>query len=112
MINLPAVLHPHIKIEEINSLTEQETDMLLYICNVWAPIRPPMPTEGNPHPITLTLIRATNRHAIIDRVIQACVVIKDNGKEIYNSLRTKLGIPNPPEQKAELNNGPVTGSNA
>lgn len=98
---IPALLWPHITIEEINSLTDEEAGMLLYIVNVWAPIRPPIPTENRPYPISLTLVRAVHRNAVIDRIIQACTVIKDEGKEIYNNLRTKLGIPNPPPAPVE-----------
>lgn len=122
---IPSELWPHVTIEEINSLTEDESCMLLFICNVWAPIRPPMPTEENPHPLSLDLIRSARRIAIIDRVIQAKPIIKDESIEIYNGLRIKLNIPNPPPeppkepvveppkepQNSEINNGPVTGSN-
>ncbi len=121
---LPVCYFPHIKIEEVSSLTEDEASMLLYICNVWAPIKLPQCKEE--HPITLNLIRCAQRSAIIDRVIQAHSVISEEGKEIYNSLRTKLNIPNPSptpipiteqskektkESEKEILNGPTTGSN-
>lgn len=92
---IPPSLHRHITVEEINSLSEDEVDMLLYICNVWAPIKPPMPTEDNAYPVTLNIIRSTIKEAVIDRVTQANSVISDEGKEVYNSLKTKLGIINP-----------------
>jgi hypothetical protein len=83
----------HIRIEEIKSLSEIESNMLLYICNVWAPIVFCAPDPENPHPVTLNLIRYCKREAIIDRINQAENVIKDEGKEIYNGLRVKLGMP-------------------
>ena len=78
--------------EEINSLTESEADMLLYICNVWAPIKPPMPTEDDPHPINLNVIRYAKRPSILDRIKQSESVIKEESKEIYNGLKTKLNV--------------------
>lgn len=119
---IPSELWSHVTIEEINSLTEDESCMLLFICNVWAPIRPPMPTEGDPFPLSLDLIRSARRVAIIDRVIQAQPIIKDESIGIYNGLRIKLNIPDPPTPEppkepvteppnSEINNGPTTGSN-
>lgn len=106
---IPIGLWPHIKIEEINSLTEDEADMLLYICNVLYPIKLPESSE----PINLNIIRHAKRPAIIDRVTQACSVITEEGKPIYNGLRGKLGLPIPEikEEVKEILNGPVTGSN-
>jgi hypothetical protein len=92
MTPIPAVMWPHIRMEEINSLTEQESDMLLYICNVWAPIRPPTPEPEDPYPISLDIIRYAKRESIIDRIKQAETIIKEESKEIYNGLKTKLGI--------------------
>jgi hypothetical protein len=89
---IPAAMWPHIKIEEINSLSEQESDMILYLCNVWAPIKPPTPSEDDPYPITLNLIRYVKRVAIIDRIKQAESVIKEEHREIYNGLKTKLNV--------------------
>lgn len=90
---IPAGLWPHITIDEINSLSEDEAFMILYICNVWAPIRPPVPSENDQHPITLNLIRYARREAILDRVKQAESVVKEEHKEIYNGLKTKLKVP-------------------
>jgi len=89
----PALLYAHITIEEINSLTIDERDLLLIICNIWAPIRPPVPTEDNPYPISLNLIRATRRECIIDRIVQAEKVIIDSALPVYIELRKKLSIP-------------------
>lgn len=98
---IPPRLWPHVSIEEINSLTEDEVDILLYICNILYPIRPPTPSETNPHPITLNLIRCAQKQSVISRVMQACSAVTEEGKPIYNGLRTKLGIPNPPEPTPE-----------
>jgi len=89
---IPAGLWPHITMDEINSLSEDEAFMLLYICNVWAPIRPPVPSEDDPHPITLDLIRYVRKEAILDRVKQAESTVKEEHKEIYNGLKTKLKV--------------------
>jgi hypothetical protein len=108
---IPSGLWSHISIEEINSLTEDETDVLLYICNVLYPIKLPEATEE--HPITLNHIRYAQRNAIIGRVIQACSVVTEEGKEVYNGLRTKLGLPVPEikEESKEILSGSLTGSN-
>jgi len=89
---IPSCLWPHISIDEINSLSEDESFMLLYLCNVWAPIRPPMPSEDDPHPITLNLIRYVKRNAITDRIKQAEPIVKEEYREIYNGLKTKLSV--------------------
>jgi hypothetical protein len=89
---IPANLWPHITIDEINSLSEDESFMLLYICNVWAPIKPPIPTEEDPHPITLNLIRYSKKESIIDRIKQSEPNVKEEFKEIYNGIKTKLKI--------------------
>lgn len=89
---IPLGLWPHITIEEMDSLTEQESDMLLYICNVWAPVRPPVPSEEDPYPMTLNLIRYVRREAILDRIKQAESVVKEEHKEIYNGLKMKLKV--------------------
>lgn len=85
-------MFPHITIEEINSLSEDESFMLLYLCNVWAPIRPPVSSEEDPHPISLNLIRYAKRNAIVDRIKQSEPLIKEEFKEIYNGLKTKLKV--------------------
>jgi hypothetical protein len=89
---IPAHLLPHIRIEEINSLSEDEAFMLLYLCNVWAPIRPPTPSEDDPYPMTLNLIRSVKRVAIVDRIKQSESIVKEEYKEIYNGLKTKLSV--------------------
>lgn len=101
-MNVPqSLLYPHITIDEVNSLTTDEKDLLLIICNIWAPIHPPMPSPEDPYPITLNIIRATKREAILDRVIQAEKIIKDEAKEVYSGLRYKLNIPLPPPPSVE-----------
>lgn len=90
---ISALLHSHISIDEINSLTTDEKDLLLAICNIWAPIRPPMPSAEDPYPITLNIIRSAKREAILDRVIQAEKVITDEARPIYEGLREKLSVP-------------------
>ena len=89
----PLGMFPHISIEEINSLSEDEAFMLLYLCNVWAPIRPPTPSEEDPYPVNLNLIRYANKNAILDRIKQAEPIVKEEFKEIYNGLKTKLKVP-------------------
>lgn len=89
---IPQGMFPHITLDEINSLSEDEAFMLLYLCNVWASIRPPTPSEEDPYPVTLNLIRCVNRHAILDRIKQAESIVKEECKEIYNGLKTKLKI--------------------
>lgn len=89
---IPPGMFPHITIEEINSLSEDESFMLLYLCNVWAPIRPPVSSEEDPHPISLNLIRYAKRNAIVDRIKQSEPLIKEEFKEIYNGLKTKLKV--------------------
>ena len=89
----PALLFPHITIEEINSLTTDEKDLLLMICNIWAPIRPPMPSIEDPYPISLNMIRSTRKECILDRIIKAEKVITDLARPIYIELRKKLSIP-------------------
>ncbi len=113
---IPQSLYQHITIEDIEGLSEQEADMLLYICNVWAPIRPPMPTEEDPHPINLNMIRVIRKPAVLDRVRQAESIIKDEARLIYESLRNKFGIPveKPPIVLTAETTGsvlPTTGSN-
>ncbi len=105
MVNPKINMHAHISIEEMNSLTEAETDMLLYICNVLYPIRPPVPTEHNKHPITDTYIRSANKDFILARVIESESAISETGKEVYNTLRNKLSIPL--EKKVEQTQEPV-----
>jgi hypothetical protein len=102
----------HITIEEMSNLSHDEQDMLLYICNIWAPIRPPIPTEEEPHPVTLNIIRSVDKRAIIDRINQACnIVITEEGKGIYNKLRCHLGLPEHEFQKVEeIKNCEVSGS--
>jgi len=89
---IPIGFWPHITLEEMGSLTEQESDMLLYICNVWAPIKPPNSSETDKYPITLDIIRYTNKIAIIDRIKQIESQIKEESKEIYNGLKMKLKV--------------------
>jgi hypothetical protein len=89
---IPSGMLPHITIEEINSLSEDEAFMLLYLCNVWAPIRPPVSSEEDPHPVSLNLIRYANKNAVIDRIKQSEPLIKEEFKEIYNGLKTKLKV--------------------
>lgn len=89
---IPSGMWPHITIDEINSLSEDEAFMLLYLCNVWAPIRPPVPSTEDPYPITLNLIRCSKKEAIFDRIRQAEPIIKEEFKEIYNGLKTKLKV--------------------
>lgn len=89
---IPSGLWPHITIDEINSLSEDEAFMLLHFCNVWAPIRPPVPSTEDPYPVTLNLIRYAKREAILDRIKQADPIIKEEFKEIYNGLKTKLKV--------------------
>jgi hypothetical protein len=89
---IPAGLWPHITIDEINSLSEDEAFMLLYLCNVWAPIRPPVSSADDPYPVTLNLIRYCKKEAVFDRIKQAESVIKEEHKEIYNGLKTKLKV--------------------
>lgn len=89
---IPTGLWPHITIDEINSLSEDEAFMLLYFCNVLAPIRPPMPSEEDTYPITLNVIRYAKRESILDKVKQSEPNIKEEFKEIYNGLKTKLKI--------------------
>jgi len=89
---IPVGLWSHVTIDEINSLSEDEAFMLLYFCNVWAPIRPPVSSTEDPHPITLNLIRYVRREAILDRVKQSESIVKEEYKEIYNGLKTKLKV--------------------
>lgn len=89
---IPALLYPHITIEEINTLSDTEKDMLLYICNVWAPIDLPFSSPDNIYPISLNIIRYVRKDAIVDRINQAEAVIKDEAKEIYAGLKAKIGI--------------------
>lgn len=86
------LMYSHITTEEIQSLTGDESLILLYICNIWAPISPPVSSVDNPYPITLNSIRYANKKSIVDRVLQAEGVISDIGFEIYNGLRIKLGL--------------------
>lgn len=74
--------------EEISSLTEQELDVLLYICNVIKPIKPPAP-EGE---VTLNIIRAAKRESILNRVKECESMFKEEHKPIIDGLKTKLGI--------------------
>jgi hypothetical protein len=106
---IPSGMWPHISIDEINSLTEDEADCLLYICNTLYPIKLPESSE----PIGLNIIRYAQRSSIIDRVTQACSVVTEEGKPIYNGLRSKLGLPVPEikEGTKEILSGSVTGSN-
>lgn len=110
---IPSALWAHITIEEINSLTEDELDMLLYICNVLYPIKLPECKEENC--VTLNLIRYTQKPSIISRINDAHSSINEEGKLIYNNLRQKLNLPihQFPESliKEQINNGPTTGSN-
>jgi len=103
----------HITIEEMNSLNEDEKILLLCICNIWAPIRPPMPSTEDPYPITLNIIRYTIREAVLDRIIQAEKVIKLEAKSIYENLCLKLKIPRPEvvkETVKEVEKTEVSGS--
>jgi hypothetical protein len=93
---IPAQLHNHVTIEETQSLTDSEMGMLLYICNVVCPMEY-ISTPENPFPITLTLIRAARREAVLERVARAEVAVKD--QTVYNGLRAKLGLA-PVEVKA------------
>jgi hypothetical protein len=51
-----------------------------------------MPSEDDPHPITLNLIRYVKRNAITDRIKQAEPIVKEEYREIYNGLKTKLSV--------------------
>jgi hypothetical protein len=90
---IPPVLWPHITSDEITLLTEDEISMLLYICNVMFPISLPTPSEEDPHPITLNLIKSSKRHFIVDKIKKSEPEIKEEFKEILNGLKTKLNIP-------------------
>lgn len=103
-------MFPHITIDEVNSLSESEADMLLYICNIWAPIKLPPATEQDPHPITLNLIRYGKRNAILDRIKQSESVIKEEYKEIYIGIKTKFGMVIDELKKTEPASEPTTGS--
>jgi len=83
----------HISIDEIKSLSEDEANILLYICNIWAPITPFISTPEEPYPVSLNIIRYARKESILDRVIQAEPTIKDGARSIYESLRNKLSIP-------------------
>jgi hypothetical protein len=89
---LPPTMFQHITIEEIHSLTEDELDMLIFICNIWAPIRPPIVESGETY-LGITHIRSAKRDSILDRVIQAEKIVAPVGMEIYEELRKKLSIP-------------------
>lgn len=102
---LPSVMWPHISIEEVNSLNENEADMLLFICNVWAKISPPVSVEDDPYPINLNVIRYAKRQSILDRVKQAESIIKDESRSIYEALCNKLSIPI--EKKVDVISEPV-----
>lgn len=114
----------HITIDEIKSLTESEASMLLYICNVLDPIIPPISTPNNLYPISLNIIRCAYRDSILNRINKSESHIKEEAREIYNGLRTKVNLSpivfpvmstviteSVTSQVSEINNGPVTGSN-
>lgn len=86
------LMHLHFTIEEIGLLTESEKDVILYICNVLFPYDLPTADETNPYPISLNLIRYAKRESVIEKIKQAESHIKDEYKEIYNGLKTKLGV--------------------
>jgi hypothetical protein len=86
------MLYAHITLQELDSLTEQEKDMLFYICNVLFPIRPPFPTEEDKYPVATCFILAAIRDSVIQRITSAEPKIKEEALEIYNGLRSKLGL--------------------
>jgi hypothetical protein len=88
---LPAQMFKHISNEEFRSLSEDELIMLLYICSVWAPIKPPF-SEDDKLLISTSTILAARREAILDRVIQAEKIVSDSGMGVYESLRQKISI--------------------
>lgn len=92
----------------MKSLSSDEQDMLLYVCNVIFPIRPPTPSGSEPYPVTLTMVRATEKNSILERIKQAEPQIKDEGRLVYEGLREKLGIP--VEKKVVSEKTEVTGS--
>ena len=83
----------HISIEQMRDLTLEEQEMLLYICNVSFPMFPPMPSETNPYPINLNLIRYANKDSVMERIVKSAELINDSGREIYNGLCSKFGLP-------------------
>lgn len=83
---------PRITIEETNNLTEQESDFLLYICNVISPIFPLAITPETPHPCTLSLITSVKRTHILDIIDKAATNVKETGLSTYNRLRCKFGL--------------------
>ena len=89
---IPSQLFSHLRIEDISLLVEDEQDMLLYICNVIFPIKPPTPTPEDTHPITLNIIRYVVKESIIERVKQAQPKIKEESMDVFNRLKVKLGI--------------------
>lgn len=74
------------RLEQLHSLTDDELAMLWYAINK---TDPPILTGVE---IDVGVFCAIKHHAIVDRVNKIESLVKDEHKEIFNSLKVKLEI--------------------
>lgn len=71
------------RIGQLESLTEDELSLLLYIVNVIEPLRPPLE-------ITPKFLLFFQHDALVWKVAQQESKLTDEGKKIFHGLMTKL----------------------
>ena len=81
------------RIEQLQSLTEDELAMVLYIVNVLKPMEPKME-------ITPRLLTVMNHAFLVKKLVDSFNLVKPEAYPIYSSLLTKLGIDHKIEVKA------------
>lgn len=84
-------------LDQLNSLTDEELGMALYIVNVLKPI------ETNPN-LSPRLLTAIKHPALVQKIVESFDLVKPEAHEVYSSLLKKLGVEFKIEKKEDKEN--------